>query len=134
MTTAYTQGAQVSQNHTFLQGARQRVEFPGLVTLDQCDLKRSVMLNTTAKRYRVQPYPEPRQHQPAATPEPVDLQAAQMAQIMGGAPKPQTRGGVVTVTTTHNDTLERQTMFGFEARRIKTLVIKQSTAPLATRR
>ena len=59
MTTAYTQGAQVSQNTTFLQGARQRVEFPGLVTLDQCDLKRSVMLNTTTKRYRLQPYPEP---------------------------------------------------------------------------
>lgn len=127
MTTAYTQGAQVSQNTTFLQGARQRVEFPGLVTLDQCDLKRSVMLNTTAKRYRLQPYPEPAAATPAATPEPTDMQAAQMAQLMGTAPKPQARGGVVTLTTTHNDTLERQTMFGFEARRIKTLVIKQST-------
>jgi len=82
MTTAYTQGAQVSQNTTFLQDARQRVEFPGLVTLDQCDLKRSVMLNTTAKRYRVQPYPEPAAASPAATPEPTDLQAAQMAQVM----------------------------------------------------
>ncbi len=46
MTTAYTQGAQVSQNTTYLQGARQRVEFPGVVTLDQCDLKRSLLLNT----------------------------------------------------------------------------------------
>ena len=127
MTTAYTQGAQVSQNTTFLQGARQRVEFPGLVTLDQCDLKRSVMLNTTAKRYRVQPYPGPAAT-PAAASEPMDQQAAQMAQLMGGPPRPPAPGGVVTLTTTHHDTLERQTMFGLEARRIKTLVIKQSTS------
>jgi hypothetical protein len=127
MTTAYTQGAQVSQNTTFLQGARQRVEFPGLVTLDQCDLKRSVMLNTTAKRYRVQPYPEPAAT-PASASEPMDQQAAQMAQLMGGPPRPPAPGGVVTLTTTHHDTLERQTMFGLEARRIKTLVIKQSTS------
>src|SRR5688572_3290868 len=37
MTTAYTQGAQISENTTYLQGARQRVEFPGVITLDQCD-------------------------------------------------------------------------------------------------
>lgn len=127
MTTAYTQGAQISQNSTFLQGARQRVEFPGLVTLDQCDLRRSVILNTSARRYRVQPYPEAATATPAAAPEPMDLQAAQMAQLTGGPPKPPAPGGVVTLTTTHSDTLERQTMFGFEARRIKTLVIKQST-------
>ena len=33
----------------------------------------------------------------------------------------------MTLTTTLSDTLERQTMFGLEARRIKTLVIKQSS-------
>lgn len=126
MITAYTQGAQISLNTTYLQGARQRVEFPGIVTLDQCDLKRSVMLNTAAKRYRAQPYPDAAA--PAAAPEPVDAQAAQMAQLIGGAPKPSTRGGVVSLTTTHNDTLDRQTMFGLEARRIKTLVIKQSSS------
>ena len=128
MTTAYTQGPQISRNTTYLQGARQRVEFPGIVTLDQCDLKRSVMINTAAKRYRVQPYPEA--SAPVAAAEPVDPQAAQMAQMaqmMSGAPKPPTRGGVVSLTTSHNDTLERQTMFGLEARRIKTLVIKQSS-------
>ncbi len=128
MTTAYTQGAQISRNTTYLQGARQRVEFPGIVTLDQCDLKRSVMINTAAKRYRVQPYPEA--SAPVAAAEPVDPQAAQMAQMaqmMSGAPKLPTRGGVVSLTTSHNDTLERQTMFGLEARRIKTLVIKQSS-------
>lgn len=126
MTTAYTQGAQVSQNTTYLQDARQRVEFPGVVTLDQCDLKRSLLLNIDAKRYRVQPYPEPK---PAAAPaEALDPMAAQIAQMqMMGQPGQKPRGGVVTMTTTLTDTLERQTMFGLEARRIKTLVIKQSS-------
>ena len=50
--TSYTHGAQVSQNVTYLQGPRQRVEFPGVVSIDQCDLKRAVMLNASAKRYR----------------------------------------------------------------------------------
>lgn len=138
MKTASTQGAQVSQNTTYLQDARQRVEFPGVVTLDQCDLKRSVMLNTAAKKYRVQPYPEVAAPTPAApaasAAAPVDAQSAQMAQMaqmMGTAqpapPAEKMRGGVVTFTTTLSDTLERQTMFGLEARRIKTLVIKQSS-------
>ena len=116
MTTAYTQGAQISQNTTYLQGPRQRVEFPGVVTLDQCDLKRSVMLNVDAKRYRATPYPEPK---PAAIEPPAA--AADPAQPA------RSRGGVVTFTTTLTDTLERDTLFGLEARRIKTTVVKQSS-------
>jgi hypothetical protein len=117
--TAYTQGAQVSQNTAYLQGARQRVEFPGVVTLEQCDLKRSVMLNTTDKRYRVQPYPEP------APAKAAGAETDQMAQMMNAGQKP--RGGVVTFTTNLADTLERQQMFGLEARRIKTVIVKQAS-------
>lgn len=121
--TAYTQGAQVSVNTTYLQAARQRVEFPGVVMLDQCDLKRSVMLNASAKRYRVQPYPDASSaHAPAAVA--ADGPASQM---MGNPRPPQARGGVVSFTTTLTDTLERQTMLGLEARRIKSVVIKQAT-------
>ena len=130
MTTAYTQGAQVSQNTTYLQGARQRVEFPGVITLDQCDLKRSVLLNTEVKRYRVQPYPEskPAAAAPAEAADPMAAQLAQMQAMGLGQPAGQKpRGGVVTMTTTLSDTLERQTLFGLEARRIKTIVIKQSS-------
>ena len=125
VTTAYTQGAQVSQNTAYLQGPRQRVEFPGVVTLEQCDLKRTVMLNPETKRYRVQPYPEPVPEKPAPAGE-LD-QAAQLAQMMGNAQKPQARGGVITFTTSLIDTLERQQMFGLEARRIKTVIVKQSS-------
>jgi hypothetical protein len=134
--TAFTQGAQVSQNVTYIKGARQRVEFTGVVALDQCDLKRSVMLNPTAKLYRLQPYPEAAPAPPAHTP--ADSQAAQpappisMASALqgmrgGGSGAPAARGGVVTMTTTLSDTLERKTMLGLEARRIKTVVVKQFT-------
>jgi hypothetical protein len=124
MTTVYTQGAQISQNITYLQGARQRVEFPGVVTIDQCDLKRSVMLNVDAKRYRVTPYPEPK---PAAAAQPDSGDPAQLAQLTAQAEQPKARSGVVTFTTTLTDTLEREQMFGLEARRIKTTVLKQSS-------
>ena len=127
MTTAYTQGAQVSQNTAYLQGPRQRVEFPGVVTLEQCDLKRSVLLNVDAKRYRVQPYPEPAPATAAPAADALDPQAAAMAQMMAQGQKPQQRGGVITFTTNLIDTLERQQMFGLEARRIKTVIVKQSS-------
>jgi hypothetical protein len=110
--TAQTRGAQISYSTTFIQGTRQRVEFPGVVAIDQCDLKQSVMLNVAAKRYRVQPYPQPAS---AAVPN-------------GAAAAAKSRGGVVTLMTTLSDTLERQTMLGFEARHIKTVLIKQSSA------
>jgi hypothetical protein len=128
--TAQTQGAQISYNTTYIQGARQRVEFPGVIAIDQCDLKQSIMLNLDAKRYRVQPYAA---SPVAADSRPADPRADQMAQMshmgigMPGAPAAKTRGGTVTLTTTLSDTLERQQMLGFEARRIKTLMIKQSS-------
>jgi hypothetical protein len=130
--TAQTQGAQISYNTTYIQGARQRVEFPGVVAIEQCDLKQSVMLNMEDKRYRIQPYPAPAAAaQPAPAASARDDQMAQMSQMgmmgMPGRGGAKARGGVVTVTTTLSDTLERQPMLGFEARHIKTLVIKQSS-------
>lgn len=115
LVTAYSQGAQVSSNTTLIRGPRQRVEFPGVVALDQCDLGRTVMLSPAAKRYRIQPYAE------AATPPP----AFAGMPATGGQSAP--RGGVVTMTTTVTDTLERQPMFGLEARRIRTAVVRTAS-------
>ena len=161
--TVTTQGAQVSENVTYIQGPRQRVEFPGVVSIDQCDTKQVVMLNTTAKRYKTQAYPEaavqtttaapPAPAAPAAAPamptqmagmDPAMQMQMQMAQMqmaqmqamqaqgggrgMGGGMgmgMPQPKGGVVTITTTITDTLERQKMFGLDARHVKTMVVKQ---------
>ncbi len=120
--TSITHGAQVSHNVTYLQGPRQRVEFPGVVSLDQCDLERTVMLNVPAKRYQVEPYPDVAASPPTASvPDP---QAAQIAAAQKGQP----RGGVVTLTTSITDTLERQTILGLEARRIKTVMVKQASS------
>jgi hypothetical protein len=123
--TAYTHGPQISQNVTYLQGDRQRVEFPGVVTIEQCDLKRTVMLNTSAKRYRVQPHP---QSTPAPAPPAAVDPFAQMGLMgPGAAPQPPPKGGVITITTAFSDTLERQEMFGLEARRVKTTIVKQAS-------
>lgn len=111
--TAYTQGAQVSTNITLIRGARQRVEFPGLVAIDQCDLERTVMLSPGAKKYRTQLYAKGDTAASQAAPE-------------AAAPTPA-RGGVVTMATTITDTLERQPMFGLEARRIKTVVTRTAS-------
>lgn len=112
--TQYQNGAQVSENVTYLQGPRQRVEFPGVVSIDQCDLKRSVMLNAADKKYRVQAYPEG-----TAAPAP---------QAPAPDPTGQAKGGVITMTTTLTDTLERQQMFGLEARHVKSVLVKEPSA------
>jgi hypothetical protein len=130
--TSYTRGAQVYQNTTYLTKSRQRVEFPGMVTLEQCDLQRTVMLNPAVKRFRVQEAGAPAQ--PTAAPAPSAGPPTTMpdgmpglAQAMGGPGAPP-RGGVVTLTTTLTDTLERQTLFGLDARHIRTTITKQSSA------
>jgi hypothetical protein len=123
--TAYTLGAQVSTSTTLIRGARQRVEFPGVVAIDQCDLERTVMLSPGARKYRVQPYVKGETAPPQATPE----IAAPFGGVMGMPPdagQPR-RGGVVTMATTITDTLERQPMFGLEARRIKTVVTRTAS-------
>jgi hypothetical protein len=121
--STYTQGAQVFQNTTCIKGERQRVEFPGMVSIHQCDLQRTVMLNPAAKRYRVQA--DAAGAQTANQPGPSGgALAAQTALSAGQSP----RGGVVTLTMTLTDTLERQTMFGLEARHVKTVMTKQSDA------
>ena len=120
-------GRPISQNVMYLHGARQRMEFPGVVSIAQCDLNRSVMLNAAAKKFRVQPYAgragEASTPTPTGDPSPMSVGATGRM----GAPTEQPHGGVVTLTTTLTDTLERQTMLGLEARHVKTVINKQST-------
>src|SRR4051794_37934452 len=51
-----------------------------------------------------------------------------MSQAFAGSMGSQPHGGVVTLTTTFTDTLGRQTLFGLEARHIRTTMTKQATA------
>ena len=125
--TKYVTGAQVSENTTYIKGARQRFEFPGITMITQCDLKRSIQLHDATKHYMVTSTEAPAPTAAAAPPE-SDM-AAQMAAMsaaggLGAAPaKPQ--GGVIAETITLTDTGERKQIFGLEARHIKTVVTRQ---------
>ena len=96
--TSYTRGAQVYQNTTYLTKSRQRIEFPGMVTLEQCDLQRTVMLNPAVKRFRVQEPAAPAQTTVPTPPGAPSVQATGLSGVgqafagpMGSQPP---RGGV----------------------------------------
>ncbi len=86
----------------YAKGERQRYEFTDMVLLQQPDQKRTVQISLPAKTYYVTPM--------------VDSAAGTGAQ----APAANVR-----VVTTIIDTGERKTLFGQEARRVKTMIDKQ---------
>lgn len=115
-TTVGTMGGQgmTGESLTMIKGARERSESQmssygmNQINITQCDLKRTIQLSDTAKKYIITPM---------ETGEP-SASAAPTAQ----APAPTTpssRGGVVTYTMSTVDTGERKQMFGFTARHLK---------------
>ncbi len=127
--TKYVTGAQVSENTTYIKGARQRFEFPGITMITQCDLKRSIQLHDATKHYMVMSTEAPAAPAAPAAATPESDLAAQMAAMSAaggrGAAPPKPQGGVITETITLTDTGERKQMFGLEARHIKTVVTRQ---------
>jgi hypothetical protein len=98
---------------TMIKGARERSEnhtgygFDS-VTITQCDLKRTIQLSDTTKKYTITPMET---GQPSAPTSPG-----------GPAPAPTTpgrQGGVVEYVSSVIDTGERKEMFGFTARHVK---------------
>ncbi|HLG17106.1 MAG TPA: hypothetical protein VJH03_21795 [Blastocatellia bacterium] len=118
ITTRNTVAGHSSQGTTYIKGARQRTDAGvGIVSILQCDLKRTIQINDNGKTYMITPLDD------EASPTPPGEQAA---------PKPDQpartrRGGVVTYTTTTTDTGERKQMFGFTARHIKTSMSVESS-------
>jgi hypothetical protein len=114
MRTTYTSGALVSVNRSYFKGARERFDFPGVSVITQCDRNRSLQLNAATRRFLVVVSTIPPAARPAA----------------GGTDAPQSppQGGVISETTTLSDTGERKTMFGLEARHIKTVTVRQPDA------
>lgn len=102
--TIYTTGNQKTESVTLQKGPRQRFEFADTVLLKQGDLKRTVQVSRAANTYLVVP-----DAPPPAAPAP------------GAAPA----GGIVTVSSTFEDTGERRTVFGLEARRVRTTIIRE---------
>ncbi|HEY7412632.1 MAG TPA: hypothetical protein VII13_17965 [Vicinamibacteria bacterium] len=124
--STYTTGAQVSVNRTYLKGARQRFEFPGLTLIAQCDGKRTVQVNDAARRFMVASSTPPAPSAPRV--EAAEDEATLDMPAGAGGPAAAPRGGMVVETTTLTDTGERKPMFGFEARRVKTVTVRQPDA------
>jgi hypothetical protein len=114
-------GNVVSSTETSIKGARTRDINQGpagaMVTIRQCDLKRTLSLNDQTQSYYV-------------VNDPQDAAAARAAALVTGAPAPEekTSGGKVEVTTTITDTGERKQMFGYPARHLKAKVVEKSSA------
>jgi hypothetical protein len=108
------------ESTTMLKGARERSEMRmgegmNMVNITQCDLKRTIQLSETARKYVI-------------TPMNVTATSSGAASTpVAPTSEPVRRGGVVNYTTTSTDTGERKEMFGFTARHIKTTMVIASS-------
>jgi hypothetical protein len=107
----------VSSTDTSIKGARERTvsQSPtgSIITLRQCDLKRTVTINEQAQTYYIA----------KDSPDEAAIKAAAM--MSGG--QEATSGGYITETIAITDTGERKTMYGYPARHLKSKVeIKSS--------
>jgi hypothetical protein len=112
------EGNTVSTSETWVNGTRERTvtssPVGSIVTLRQCDLKRTVTINEQSQSFFVAK---------EAQEESVNKAAA----LLNGGPAPAS-GGSITQTVTITDTGERKQMSGYAARRLKTTVVVESSA------
>jgi hypothetical protein len=101
-----TMSGQTMENVVYIKGKRQRTEMMDgqMITLVQCDLRRSVQMNSMTKTYIVSEFAEPEPQTTNVNPR--------------GQSIPVTKGGTVTMTVTIKDTGERKKMFGYTARHL----------------
>ena len=101
---------------SYIKGYRERTEqtLPGMnmqmVTIKQCDLRRDIQINDSAKVYKIEPFSTPSAATAPSQPAP---------QTPPPSNRPTRKGGVVTFNITMTDTGERKEMFGFTARHLK---------------
>ena len=112
-------GNAMSTSETFIKGARTRDVNQGMgggmITVRQCDLKRTVTLNDQSQTYMV-------------ANDAQDLAAARAAAMVTGSPAPEAKtGGQIEIKTVITDTGERKQMFGLPARHLKLKVTEQSS-------
>ena len=116
ITTRSTAMGRSSQSTVYIKGARQRSESGDNVTLMQCDKRRMVMLDSAKKTFTIMPLG-------AGAAADVAQQAA-AARMPSGTSR---KGGLVTITSANTDTGERQKMFGYDARHIRSAMTMQSS-------
>ena len=112
------------QSTDMIKGLRERSENSmggmnmGMVSVTQCDLKRTIQINDRARKYIITPMES---DDSASGPS---SGGGMNAPSSGG---PARRGGVVTMTVNTTDTGERKQMFGFTARHLKRTMISESS-------
>jgi len=114
-----------TESTVYIKGPRERNEMSfgghgGSVTIMQCDQKRMITIN--GDQCTVMQMGGSETSCPVA-PNP----KAMGRENAGGEPTPPRKGGVVTITRASTDTGERQDMFGYKARHIKTSMIMESS-------
>ena len=115
---------QERQSTTMIRGLRERSEMSmggmkmGMVSVTQCDLKRTIQINDSARKYIITPMES---DDSASGPS----NGGGMSAPAGGGPS--RRGGVVTMTVNTTDTGERKQMFGSTARHLKRTMISESS-------
>lgn len=121
MKTKNTSAGGSSEGTIYIKAPRQRsTQSYGsfeMVTLTQCDLKRTVQINDKARTYMVMPM---------TSTQPTTATGANQT-ATPNQPSASRRGGVVTYNSAINDTGERKKMFGFTARHIKTSMTTESS-------
>jgi predicted secreted protein len=111
------------QSTTMIKGLRERSETSmggmnmGMVTVTQCDLKRTIQINDRARKYIITPMESDDSSGGSS-------EGAMGASTGGGGSR---RGGVVTMTVNTTDTGERKQMFGFTARHLKRTTMMESS-------
>lgn len=113
-------GGQSFESTRQIKGSRERTEqkiqmadpqaaafMPQIVTITQCDLKRTLKLNDRKQLYLIEPFQTGTTIAPAAALAPSSRPSANPRQ-----------GGTVTISYSQRDTGERKTMFGMQARRL----------------
>ena len=124
MKTKVTSAGNTSEGTIFIKGARQRSNQSygsfQMITLTQCDLKRTVQINDMARAYMITPMA-------SATSSATSSATGASKPAAPSQPASTRRGGVVTYISAINDTGERKQMFGFTARHIKTSMTVESS-------
>lgn len=108
----------------YVKGMRKRTEGAGfmgmganLVTIEQCDLQRTVKLNDKKKLYFIEPFSKVNEEIIDEDARPAPAKARPVTQAPQAKEK---KGGVITMWYNITDTGERKKMYGFTARHIWT--------------
>jgi hypothetical protein len=112
-----------SESVTMIKGARERSENRmgqgfDMTNITQCDLKRTIQINDSVRKYSITPMETDSSTSPSPGPGTTPAPASAT---------PSRTGGTVTYVTSSIDTGERREMFGFTARHVKSVTTIQSS-------